>query len=364
MTRRLPLIAALALGFPCHAAAAQVQQVSPVKTVRVLATGGTIAGSGQSSSAAYRAGVVPIADMLHAVPGLSNIANISSEQVTNVGSYDMDETLWLKLLARVQAAVSDPTISGVVITHGTDTLEETAYFLKLVVPSTKPVVLVGSMRPGTTVGADGPQNLLDAVRVASADEARNRGVLVVMNDTIFDPASMTKVDVRHVNAFGAPSRGPIGQVLTGRPTFFTKADPHRAAFEIAVPDARFPRVAIAYAYVGITGGDILAVARGNSGLVIAGEGAGSFSASARKAVRELTSKGFPVVRVARQGIGDVWINEPSMGDVSDASLGTVAGRELTPAKARILLMLALLRPISHDDLQSLFDRFGAAAGGE
>ena len=357
MIKKLPVVAGLLLSFPAQA---EVPQGSGLpRTVRVLATGGTIAGSGQSSSGAYRAGVVPIADILRTVPGLSDIANISSEQVANVGSNDIDETVWLKLLRRVQAAVSDPGVSGVIITHGTDTLEESAYFLSLVMPSTKPVVLVGSMRPGTTVGADGPQNLLDAARVASSDEARDRGVLVVMNDTIFDPKSVTKVDVRHVNAFAAPSRGAIGEVLTAQPTFFTRANPHGAEF--AVTTATLPRVGVAYAYVGITKDDILAAARGKSGLIIAGEGAGDFSASAREAVRELTSKGTPVVRVARQGVGDVWFNEPSVGPMSDVGLGTVAGRGLTPPKARILLMLALQQQRSHDELQSLFDRLGGGA---
>ena len=358
MVRTFPFAAALLTMFS-FGEAAQAQQTAAPKNVRLLATGGTIADSGQGSSAAYKAGVVRIEDILRTVPGLSDIANVSAEQVANVGSYDMDEALWLRLSSRVQAAVSDPAVSGVIITHGTDTLEETAYFLSLVTPSRKPVVIVGSMRPGSAVGADGPQNLLDAARVATADGARHRGVVVVMNDTIFDPASITKVDIRRVNAFASPSRGPIGQVLTDNPTFFLDAQPHEPAF--ITNSASLPRVAIAYAYVGIRADDILAAAHGASGLIIAGEGAGSFSASARKAVRELTSRGFPIVRVARQGIGDVWINPPTMGDISDASLGTVAGRELTPAKARILLMLALQQARSHDELQSIFDRFGGGA---
>lgn len=343
------------VGLPASSWAAQAKPelVPTVKNVRVLATGGTIAGSGQSSSPSYRAGVVPIGDILRSVPGLNEIATVSAEQVANVGSYDMDEELWLKLLNRVQAAVSDPQVAGVVITHGTDTLEETAYFLSLVLPSTKPVVLVGSMRPGTAVSADGPQNLLDAVRVASADQARNHGVLVVMNDTIFDPMSVTKVHVRHVNAFAAPSRGPVGHILTDRPSFFASATQRDAAFPISTG---LPRVTIAYAYAGISGDDIRAAARGARGLVIAGVGAGGFSAGARRAVQELTSNGIPVVRTARQGVGDVWIGD--VGDLSDRALGTVAGRELTPAKARILLMLALQTRRTREGLQALFDRFG------
>lgn len=338
------------------AAQPQLQHISTVKNVRVLATGGTIAGAGQASGSSYRAGVVAIGDILRTVPGLNDIANISAEQVANVGSFDMDEGLWLKLLGRVEAALADPQVSGVVITHGTDTLEETAFFLSLVLPSAKPVVVVGSMRPGTAVSADGPQNLLDAVRVASADQARNRGVLVVMNDTIFDPASVTKVDVRRVNAFAAPSRGPVGEALTDHPRFFANADPHKARFSIVSRD--LPRVAVAYAYAGVRGDDIRAAAMGAKGVVIAGVGAGAFSANAGRTVKELTSRGISVVRTARQGNGDVWVRDPAMGDLSDKALGTIAGRELTPAKARILLMLALQTPHNGEELQSLFDRYG------
>ncbi|MBL8267471.1 asparaginase domain-containing protein, partial [Steroidobacter sp.] len=196
------LLATLCLAVTATALAGQPQPVAAPKNVRLLATGGTIAGAGQGTSASYRAGVVPIDDILRAVPGLAEIANVSAEQVANVGSYDVDEAVWRKVLDRVQAALSAPEISGVVITHGTDTLEETAFFLSLTTPSTKPVVVIGSMRPGTAISADGPQNLMDAVRVASSDQARDRGVLVVMNDTIFDSAAVTKMDVRRVNAFG------------------------------------------------------------------------------------------------------------------------------------------------------------------
>ncbi|HEY5754276.1 MAG TPA: asparaginase [Steroidobacter sp.] len=349
-------IAMLWLALAATAAEVQPQPVAKLKNVRLLATGGTIAGAGEGSSASYRAGVVPINDIVRAVPGLAEIAKVSAEQVANVGSYDMDEAVWLKLLGRVQAALSDPAISGVVITHGTDTLEETAYFLSLVTPSAKPIVLIGSMRPSTATSADGPQNLMDAVRVASSDQARNRGAVVVMNDTIFDPAAVTKQDVRRVNAFGAPSRGPIGDVLNDSPRFFADAGARNAAFPIV--SKTLPRVAIAYAYAGVQGDDIRAAVGGAKALVIAGVGAGSFSASARQAVKELTSKGIPVIRTARQGSGDVWINPPSMGDLSDEALQTVAGRELTPAKARILLMLALQTPRSRAELQTLFDRYG------
>ena len=359
MLRHVCSIALLWLAVSASAAEVQPQPVATLKNIRVLATGGTIAGAGAGSSASYRAGVVPIESILTAVPGLAEIANVSAEQVANVGSYDMDEAIWLRLLGRVQAALADPEISGVVITHGTDTLEETAYFLSLATSSVKPIVVVGSMRPSTATSADGPQNLMDAVRVASSDEARNRGPLVVMNDTIFDAATVTKLDVRRVNAFGAPGRGPIGEVLTDRPRFFAEAEAgaHDAAFPIV--GRTLPRVAIAYAYAGIRGDDIRAVAASANGLVIAGVGAGAFSSSAREAVKDFTSRGIPVIRTARQGAGDIWVSPPATGDLSDEASQTVAGRELTPAKARILLMLALQTPRSRAELQALFDRYGS-----
>ena len=325
--RAAMLPAAPAGGADYHAAPA------PGRNVRVLATGGTIAGTGKGSSTSYQAGVVPVGDILRAVPGLANIANIAAEQVANVPSGEMNATLWLRLFGRARSALSDAAVSGVVVTHGTDTLEETAYFLSLVLPSTKPVVIVGSMRPGTAASPDGPQNLLDAVRVASADQARDRGVVVVMNDTIFDPASVTKLDIHRVNAFAAPTRGPIGDVLTDTPRFFEKAAPHDAEF--AVVTQQLPRVAVVCAYAGLRAEDIRSASRGAKGLIFAGVGAGGFSTDAGRALKELTSRGIAVVRTARQGAGDVWREDDPEYEGSDHQLGTIAGRELTPAKARI-----------------------------
>lgn len=329
---------------------------APLPNVRLLATGGTIAGAGQGSG--YRAGVVPIGDIVRAVPGLAEIANVDAEQVANIPSPDADEHLWRKLVSRILSTSADPGTAGIVVTHGTDTLEETAFFLSLVVPAGKPVVLVGSMRPATAVSADGPRNLIAAVRVAGAASARDRGVMVVMNDTIFSPMSVTKVVLGRVDAFAAPTRGPIGTVLTDPPRFFAKPAPHAAAFTLG--PAPLPRVAIAYAYAGVGGDDIRAVARGADALVIAGVGSGAFSAGARQAVKELTARGMPVVRSHRLGSGDVPFNPASTGDFADQALGTIAGRELNPAKARILLLLALQQARTRDELQALFDAYGAA----
>lgn len=350
----------LAMGLLSLFGNARAQSPEPAvarKHVTVLATGGTIAGAAAPSGVAYRAGAIPIADILRTVPGLDGVATISAEQVANVGSADIDEAIWRRLLGRVQAALADPHVAGVVVTHGTDTLEETAFFLSLLVPSAKPVVVVGSMRPGAAVSADGPQNLLDAVRVASSDAARGRGVLVVMNDTIFAPENVTKTDFRRVNAFAAATGGPVGDIFTNTPRFFRPAVSHGAAFELG--DAPLPRVGIAYTYAGFKAPELRSVAEEADGLVIAGMGAGGLPTEARAAMRDLMEKGLRVVRVARQGAGDVWPAAVAGGEPA-WTVGSIAGRELNPVKARILLMLALQKPRSPAELQALFDRYGTA----
>jgi L-asparaginase len=326
------------------------------KTVKILATGGTIAGAGAGGG--YRAGAVSITDIMKSVPGLDSLANVSAEQVANVGSADVDEAIWRRLVSRVQAAIADPSVDGIVITHGTDTMEETAFFLRLVLPSSKPVVVVGSMRPGATPSADGPQNLLDAVRVASSSDARDRGVLVVMNDTIFDPASVTKVDFRRMNAFAAPIGGPVGDVLAPRPRFYRAAASEDAPFEIGA--APLPKISIAYSYAGFGPHDLRSTAQGAQGLVIAGTGAGGIPTAARPAMRDLMGTGIPVVRTSRQGGGDVWTAAEAGGE-PEWTRGTVAGRELSPAKARILLMLALQKPRTYGELQAIFNRYALTA---
>ncbi|MEN9931883.1 MAG: hypothetical protein RIS17_456 [Pseudomonadota bacterium] len=339
------------------AGAAHAQPL-PLPQVRVLATGGTIAGVGNGAGVGYRSGEVTVADLIAAVPAAARIASVSGEQVANVPSGDVDETIWRRLHDRVMAALADPAVTGVVITHGTDTIEETAFFLSLVLPASKPVVLVGSMRPSTAVSADGPENLLDAIRVAVAPGSAGRGVMLVIDDTIFDPGTVTKVDVRHLNAFAAPGHGPLGHVLQLTPRYFAATAP--AAEAMALGDAPLPKVAIVYAYAGLTGDDVRRTAEGAQGVIIAGVGAGGMSRSARQAVRELVARGVPVVRTPRQGTGDIWRSDQGEGNGSDIAVGTIAGRELTPAKARLLLMLALQQPRDAARLQALFDRFAAA----
>lgn len=346
--QRLIRTAALAA---CLALPAQAQEAAAIH-VRVLATGGTIAGVGSANSSSYRSGQVSVDALIAALPGVEAIARVSGEQVANTASGNIDEAIWRKLHGRVLAAMADPGVTGVVITHGTDTLEETAFFLDSVLPRTKPVVVVGSMRPSTAVSADGPQNMMDAIRVAIAPGAVGRGVLVVMNDTIFEPVSVTKVDVQRVEAFAAPSRGPVGDVLRPRARFYAAAAPARPL--ITLGEAPLPKVAIVYAYAGLTGDDVRRIAGDAAGVVIAGVGAGGFPTAARAALRDLATRGVAIVRTPRQGFGDIGPSEATPGD-NDGVPGIVGGRELTPAKARILLMLALQQKRSPAELQMLFN---------
>ncbi|WP_193743228.1 asparaginase [Sandarakinorhabdus sp. AAP62] len=327
--------------------------------VRILATGGTIAGKGNATGSSYRSGAVSVDDLIAALPGVDKIARVAGEQIANVPSSDMDESIWRKLHARTLAAFADPDVAGVVVTHGTDTLEETAFLLSLILPPTKPVVVVGAMRPSTAVSADGPQNMLDAIRVVTSPASAGRGVMVVMNDTIFDPRSVTKFDVNRIEAFTAPSRGPIGHVLGLSPRFFGPPQPQPETLTLG--DARLPRIAVVYAYAGQTEDEVRDIVRNADGVIVAGVGTGGVSSGARKALRALAERKIPMVTTPRQGHGDVRRAEPPpapKSDDDDDRVPTIGGRELTPAKARILLMLALQKPRTYAELQAIFDRAG------
>src|SRR5512137_158711 len=185
----------------------QAQQ-KKLPNIAILATGGTIAGAAATGTqAAYTSGAVTIDAMLAAVPGIRDLANIKGEQISNVGSQDMSMEIMLTVAKRCNQLLAKNDVDGIVITHGTDTMEETAFFLNLVIKSEKPVVMVGSMRPSTAVSADGPLNLYDAVAVAGDPNSKGRGVLVVMNDWIHGAHSLTKTSTTAVQTFLSPVRG-------------------------------------------------------------------------------------------------------------------------------------------------------------
>ena len=324
--------------------------------VVVLSTGGTIAGRGGSSMSLteYKSGSILGSELVDAVPEIKNYAQVRVEQVANIGSTNMNPAIWLKLAAHINAIFSeDPKVAGVVVTHGTNTLEETAYFLHLTVRHDKPVVLVGSQRPATAISADGPLNLLNAIRVAGAPVARGKGALVVMNDEINGARDVTKSNTYRVEAFRSGELGFLGYVDSDEVTFYrasTKRHTARSEFDVSKLTS-LPKVEILYAYAEPSVEAIKALgATGASGIVFAGTGAGGLSDPERAAIKELgpLNKRAVIVRSNRTGNGRV-IPRKEYDDE-----GMVAGDNLNPQKARILLMLALTRTDDLAEIRRMF----------
>jgi len=326
--------------------------------IMILATGGTIAGAQASTSeAGYKSGSFSVDDLIKAVPQLKDLADITGEQVANIGSQTMNHEVWLKLAKRVNEVLKGDT-DGVVITHGTDTMEETAYFLSLVVKSDKPVVLVGSMRPATAIGADGPANLYDAVALAANPEAKGRGPLVVLNDEIHYAREAQKTNSTALDTFKSPNRGRAGVMNTGKAYFFsTNTTVHTTKSEFSVDgkvvnDLPYVEVVYSYANFGRDTIDFL-VGKGVKGIVLAGVGDGNSTDTAIAALAEAAKKGVAVVRSTRTGSGLVVRNV----EVDDEKLGFIAAMELNPQKARILLMLGLMNTNDPKKLQDFFMKY-------
>jgi L-asparaginase len=338
-------------------AVAAAQPPAKKPNIVILATGGTIAGAG-TGGAAYTSGQFKVQDLIAAVPGIDKVAALRGEQVANIGSQDMNDQVWLKLANRANTLLEKSDVDGIVITHGTDTMEETAYFLNLVVKSDKPVVLVGSMRPATAISADGPGNLFDAVAVAADPNARGRGVLVVMNDTVFNARDVVKMNTTSLDTFHAPDRGPSGIVVEGhKVTLYEPTNKkHTMGSEFSVANLNeLPRVDIIYAHANMDAALIDdAIKDGAKGIVIAGVGDGNMTKQALDAITKAAKQGVVVVRSTRLPSGEVLRNS----EVNDDQLGLVASGELNPAKSRVLLQLALTLPQhSAADVQRIFQQY-------
>jgi L-asparaginase len=330
---------------------------SGLTRIAVLATGGTIAGSAAdvTNTSGYRAGVVGVDQLLEAVPALSGVARIQPEQVASVDSKDMALALWTTLAQRINTLLASEEVDGVVITHGTDTLEETAYLLHLTVKSSKPVVLTAAMRPASALSADGPLNLLNAVTVAASEAAHGQGVLVAFNNRIHSARDVVKTSTYAVDAFQSPEIGALGWVQDGRVDFQRKVmRPHTVETEFVI-GAKWPNVEIVTSYAGASriGVDAL-VAAGVRGIVVAGTGNGSIHSSVQQALTDAVSQGVAVVRSSRVGSGHVMRNGAAPDDV----LGFVTAGSLNPYKARVLLMLALAAGgTGAVALQKIFDKY-------
>lgn len=338
------------LGLTAAVSSAPASAQSSKPKVLVLATGGTIAQIDSKEAKLLGDALVG------AVPQLKAIADVKAEQIAQVSSPDITPEIWLKLAKRINEALSSDDLNGVVVTHGTDTLEETAYFLDLVVKSDKPVVVVGSMRGSAAPSADGPANLIDAVALAASPDAKGSGVLVTLNDTIQSARDVTKTNTTSLDTFKSPDFGALGIVQGGKPHLYRRVSRrHTAATEFDVGSLNaLPKVSVIYSYVGVDADAFeQAVKAGAKGIVFAGTGNGSIPKAVQPAVAAATKNGIAVIRASRVNGGLVEKN----GEHDDGVLGTVTADTLNPQKARVLVMLGLTKASGAEELQRMFDTY-------
>lgn len=340
----------VALGTLANPAAAQTAKPNVV----ILATGGTIAGAGASAlnSATYAAAKVPVDKLLAGLPELANVANVRGEQVAQIASESFDNETLMKLGKRVSALVKQADVDGIVVTHGTDTLEETAYFLSLVIRTSKPIVVIGSMRPGTALSADGALNLFNAVSVAGSKDAAGKGVLVTMNDEIQSGRDVSKTINIKTEAFKS-QWGPLGMVVEGKNYWFrapVKRHTAQSEFNIDEFEALAP-VDIVYSYGNVPRTLVDTVGKsGVKALIHGGTGNGSVANRVVPALQEVRAKGVQVIRSSRVPEGFVLRNAEQPDDKYD----WVVAHDLNPQKARILAAVALTKNLDSKQLQRVF----------
>ncbi len=324
--------------------------------VIILATGGTIAGKGNSPDrAAYESGKIPIQDLLIAIPSINKLVEVKGEQIANVTSSNITIEIWMKLAKRINEIFTNNEADGIVITHGTDTQEETAYFLSLTIHSDKPVVLTGSMRPSTAISADGPKNLYDAILVAAAPQSKGRGVIQSFNEMIYDAKNVTKTNTINVDAFSAPNAGPIGKIYDGQVKYYSQpiyTNNQKPFFDIS-NITQLPKVEIVYMYIDASTTPLNALINEKvDGIVIAGAGNGSYNKAFEGAAENAKQKGVAIVRSSRVVSGNITI--ATTADFNDVKMNTVAAFDHNPQKARILLMLALTKTRDREKLLEIF----------
>ncbi|MBP6897140.1 MAG: type II asparaginase [Pseudacidovorax sp.] len=345
---------ALAAGTALMAGAALAQAQQALPNVVILATGGTIAGAGASAanSATYAAAKVPVDKLIAGLPELSKVATVRGEQVFQIASESFTNDNLLTLAKRVSALAKQADVDGIVVTHGTDTLEETAYFLNLTVHTAKPIVVVGSMRPGTALSADGALNLYDAVNVAASKDASGKGVLVTMNDEIQSGRDVAKAINIKTEAFKS-QWGPLGMIVEGKSYWFrapVKKHTMQSEFDIDQITA-LPAVDIAYGYGNVPADQYEAIGKGKAALVHAGTGNGSVADRAVPALQKLRSEGVQIIRSSRVNTGGFVLRN---AEQPDDKYDWVVAHDLNPQKARILAMVALTKTRDTKELQRIF----------
>ncbi|AVX90064.1 asparaginase [Pseudomonas koreensis] len=351
----VPGALALLLLLPTALQAKEVETQTKLANVVVLATGGTIAGAGASAanSATYQAAKVGIEQLIAGIPELSKLANVRGEQVMQIASESITNDNLLQLGRRVSELADSKDVDGIVITHGTDTLEETAYFLNLVEKTDKPIIVVGSMRPGTAMSADGMLNLYNAVAVASSKEAHGKGVLVTMNDEIQSGRDVSKMINIKTEAFKSPW-GPLGMVVEGKSYWFRlPAKRHTMDSEFDIKNIKsLPDVEIAYSYGNVDDTAYKALAQaGAKAIIHAGTGNGSVSSRVVPSLQALRKDGVQIIRSSHVNAGGFVLRN---AEQPDDKYDWVVAHDLNPQKARILAMVALTKTNDSKELQRMF----------
>lgn len=325
--------------------------------VTIIATGGTIAGQAASATqASYTAGVATVDQLINAVPQIKELADIKGIQISNIGSQEMNDQVWLKLAKQINALFANNEADAVVVTHGTDTMEETSYFLNLVVNSDKPVVLVGSMRSSSSLSADGPMNLYKAVVAATSPKSVGKGVMCMMNDVILGADDATKMNSINVAAFDCPNFGPLGAVI-GSEVYFTREQKvrHTTKSEFSVEGLdKLPVVDILIGYANASALPAKALVDAKvDGIVMAGVGNGNFFPTVLTEIERGVKQGIHVVRGSRIQSGIV----PMNGEVSDTEHGFIASGYHSAPKSRVLLMLALTKTRNLEEIRRIFNEY-------
>ncbi|MCH5336803.1 MAG: type II asparaginase [Campylobacter sp.] len=324
--------------------------------IAILATGGTIAGKldNKFCTTNYKAGIFGVKELIKAVPELQNLAQIKSKQIANIDSSNMNDALWLKLAKEINKLLEQDT-DAIIITHGTDTMEETAYFLNLTLKSDKAVVLVGAMRPFEALSSDGSKNLYNALVLATNENSKNKGVMITMNDRIFSARELVKTHTLNVDAFSSPNFGDLGYIIDEKCFFYNqnlKSHTKKSPFDVSKLRS-LPKVDILYTYSN-DGSGVAAKAlfeNGTRALVIAGSGAGNIHENQKKVLKELMKQGLIVVVSSRVGAGQVVLNK------EDIKLGFISSLDLNPQKARVLLSLALTRTKDIKKIREYFEKY-------
>lgn len=325
--------------------------------IAVLGTGGTIAGThnNQTHDTGYMPAILPVALLLSQIPQIYDFAEIISEQLCQIASQDITTDIWLALFRRINDLLQND-FDGVVITHGTDTLEETAYFLHLTLKTKKPIVLVGSMRPASALSADGPMNLYSAIRLATSRTAVGKGVLVCLNNSVSSARDVAKTNTALPSALQSPDLGTMGYVQDGIAHLY-KASTRRHTFatEFDLSGIQtLPQVDILYGYAQSRPCLVeCLISCGTQGIIYAGAGNGSISKDCCTALLKARQQGVVVVRSSRVGAGRIARN----GEVNDDTYGFITADNLSPQKARVLLMLALTRTQNIKQIQHIFERY-------